>query len=89
MSTKSAKRGHIEYGDVEISDAELSPHAVRRRISIMIPEAVLAHLRRMAEDEDIGYQTMINRILSDATKGEESITTRLERIEKAVTRVTR
>ncbi len=86
MSIKRAKAARIKYGKVEVSDEELSPSAVRRRISILIPEDVLARLRKFATEEGTGYQTLINRILRDATHSEKSIAARLERIERALTK---
>jgi len=82
MSTKSK----IRYGNVEVSDDELAPEAVRRRISIMVPEDVLARLQKRAQREGLPYQTLMNQILRDATRGKNSIAARLERIEKAVRR---
>ena len=84
MSTK-ARQG-IRYGNVEVSDDDLAPDAVRRRISIMVPEDVLARLKTMAGKQGIGYQTLINQILRDSTMGRGSIVARLDRIERAVTR---
>lgn len=81
MSIRKARNAKIEYGSVEISEDAFTPRAVRRRISIMIPEDVLARLRADATAEDMGYQTLINRLLRDATsKG--SLVSRMERIEK-------
>jgi uncharacterized protein (DUF4415 family) len=88
MSIRKRKNARIEYGKVEVSDEELAPRAVRRRISIMIPEDVLGRLNDMAKAEAMGYQTLVNRILREATEGE-SISARLERIERAVMRATR
>ena len=80
MSTKA----NIRYGDVDVTDDDLSPSAVRRRISIMIPEDVLARLRQLAAVEGIGYQTLMNRILREYVLGDQSITSRLDRLERAV-----
>jgi len=55
-----------------------------RRISIMIPVEVLDRLEHLADKEGIGYQTLANRILRDATLGESSMFARLDRLEKAV-----
>jgi len=84
MSTKA--KTEIRYGNVEVSDEDLAPGAVRRRISIMVPEDVLTRLKAMASKEGTGYQTLVNQILRDATMGDRSVVARLERIEKAVTR---
>ena len=86
MSIKKAKDATIRYGNVNVSDKDFSSNAVRRRISIMVPEDILARLRQMASEEETGYQTLINRILHDATAAENSVIARLARIEKAVTR---
>lgn len=84
MNTKN--RPNIRYGNVEISDDELAPSAARRRISIMIPEDVLARLRAMASRDGLGYQTLVNQLLRDATNEDNSVAARLERIEKAISR---
>jgi predicted DNA binding CopG/RHH family protein len=65
MSIKKAKDAEIEFGNVEVTDEDIAPAAVRRRISIMVPEDVLAKLRAAAQEEGIGYQTLINRILKE------------------------
>jgi uncharacterized protein (DUF4415 family) len=77
MSTKSK----MNYGNVEVTDDDIKPEAVRRRISIFIPEDVIMKLTAMAKKEGIGYQTLINRLLHDAVSGD-SVTERLERIER-------
>lgn len=68
MSSKG--NPNIVYGDVELSEEDFAPENVRRRISIMIPEDVLATLRAQAAKEAIGYQTLINQILRKATDGD-------------------
>lgn len=57
----------IEPGQVKIPDDALAPSAVRRRISIMIPEDVLARLRADAAVGGMDLQTLINCILQNAT----------------------
>lgn len=59
-------KNEITFGDVEVSDEDFEPHNVRRRISIMIPEGVLAKLRQIAAAEGKGYQTIANEILREA-----------------------
>ena len=53
----------------------------------MIPEDVLSLLQAMAADKSIGYQTLINQILRDATNGApdaqlQGLREQLNRIEK-------
>ena len=85
MNTK--RKGKIIDGDVEISDDELAPSAVRRRISIMVPEDVLARLKSMADERGIGYQTLANEILRSSTDEKNSVSVRLDRIERALVTV--
>lgn len=58
MSAKKKKKARLE-----VSDRDLEPGAVRRRISIMIPEDVLGRLRAFAAYRNISYQTLVNEIL--------------------------
>lgn len=84
MSIKKAKNARIKYGAVEVSSDDLSPAAVRQRISILIPEDILSRLRKMAKKEGIGYQTLINRLLRDGSAEKNSVVARLDRIERAI-----
>jgi hypothetical protein len=82
MNTK----GKISYGNVEVDDEDLRPSNVRRRISIMIPEDVIAKLTTIGRRENEGYQTVINRILREAVASDDggSVCERLSRVEVAV-----
>lgn len=82
MSIRKAKGAKIKYGKVALPAESFSPSATRLRISIMVPGDVLAKIRGLAAEEGTKYQTLINRILRDATMGERSIKARLERLER-------
>lgn len=69
-------------GDVEMLP-DVKPTA-RLRISIMIPEDVLEDLRKIAADEGLPYQTLINQILRNAVNGVEPVHQQLDRIEKMI-----
>lgn len=79
MNTK----GKISYGEVEVEDEDFEPASVRRRISIMLPEDVIAKLTLMGKREHEGYQTVINRLLREAVSTDDgrSIAERLRRLE--------
>jgi uncharacterized protein (DUF4415 family) len=83
MNTKTKKPPRISYGDVDVPDEAFRPENVRRRISIMIPEDVLALVQSMAREAGLPYQTFINQLLREAVSGD-SIAARLNRIEKAL-----
>ena len=85
----------IEFGDVEVSKADFAPKAVRRRISIMIPEDVLAKLREIGARQGKGYQTVANELLREAAvnqvelgerftiiKGQRQVVKQLEEIQQ-------
>ena len=67
MNTKSK----LTYGTVELDDEDFLPANVRRRISIMIPEDVIAKLTAMGAKTGEGYQTVINRLLREAVSESE------------------
>jgi len=45
--------------------SEVLPVVSKTRITIMLDDDVLEHLRRHAQDEGVGYQTKINASLRD------------------------
>ncbi len=87
MSIKKSRNAKINFGKVEVSDDDFAPSAVRRRISIMIPEDVLEKLRQSANREGIGYQTLINKILRDKVSKSAESTSMNVSISKAQLRV--
>src|SRR5437867_13260478 len=73
------KRRKIDFSDIpEMSDAQLRARrrvgrpplgeVARHLIAIRIDPQVLEDLRDEAKQRDIGYQTLINDILTDHTK---------------------
>jgi uncharacterized protein (DUF4415 family) len=69
----------IDFSDIpEMSDAQLRAmrrvgrptlgEVARELIAIRIDPGVLDHLRKEAEKRDIGYQTLINNILTEHAK---------------------
>ena len=78
-SGASTRRRRIDFSDIpEMSDAQLRAmrrvgrptlgEVARQLIAIRIDPQVLEDLRDEAKQRDIGYQTLINDILTDHTK---------------------
>jgi uncharacterized protein (DUF4415 family) len=83
LKIKPGHEANVKLGDVSIPDEAFAPENVRVAISLKVPSDVLAKLRELAARDGLPYQTLMNRILRDAVSGN-SITERLERIEKAL-----
>jgi len=75
----------MKYGTVDIPEEAFAPANVRRRISIMIPEDVLAKLKELAASEGLPYQTLMNKILHNAIN-KDSMASRLDHIEGLLAR---
>ncbi len=78
-SSASTRRRRIDFSDIpEMSDAQLRAmrrvgrptlgEVARQLIAIRIDPQVLEDLRDEAKQRDIGYQTLINDILTEHTK---------------------
>ncbi len=52
------------------TDARLNPYATRltRRITIRLDEDTLAYFKKLAEDSEIQYQTLINLYLRECAR---------------------
>lgn len=71
----------IKYGKRSVLPPGPIDHSqVKVQISIKMDGDVLRAARRLAEEEGIGYQTLINRALRESLLGEESSEDKMRRI---------
>lgn len=88
MTIKKTKNADIRAGKRDLlKDEDFRAKSIRHRISIVIPEEVLMRFRKMAQEKGLGYQTLINQVLREASLANEGVASfgdRLEKLEKEV-----
>jgi predicted DNA binding CopG/RHH family protein len=87
-----SQKSKMNYGTVELSDDDLDMKKAKIRITTMIDYPIYELLKAEAAEKNIGYQTLLNEILSERffPKSENFSTVRLseEELEEIARRVT-
>ena len=83
MAKNKKTKKDIDYGNVSIPDESFKDENIRVSISLRIRGDVLLALRKRAEEEGIGYQTLINQALYKFVQ-KPSTNSRLIKLETAV-----
>ena len=64
----------------DFSKGKKNPYArqLKRQITIRLDEDTLAYFKKLAEEAEVPYQTLINLFLRDCAKGKKRLTMRWE-----------
>jgi uncharacterized protein (DUF4415 family) len=90
MNIKKTKNADIRSGKRDIlKNEDFEAKNVRHRISIVVPEDVLMRFKQMSQETGLGYQTIMNQVLREASLSRSGVGTvgdRLEKLEREVFR---
>jgi len=84
MKSTKKKSKKIEFGNIEAPQGFDDPKNHKVRVTMWLDGDLLAELRKRAREVGAGYQTYTQKLLRDAVFESESITKRLEKVEKAL-----
>lgn len=84
MKSTKKKSKRISYGTVEAPEGFNDPKNHKVRVTMWMDGDLLMALKKRAEEVGAGYQTLAQKLLRDAVSETESLSQRLERIEKAL-----
>jgi uncharacterized protein (DUF4415 family) len=64
----------------DFSQGKRNPYArrLKRQITIRLDEDTLAYFKRLAEDAEVPYETLINLFLRDCARGKKRLSMRWE-----------
>ena len=81
---KRIKKTEYKYGSVNIPDEAFEPKNQKVRITSWIDGDVLDALKAHAAKTGEGYQTLMNRLLRAAILDDETVESRLAKLEAAI-----
>lgn len=84
MKSTKKKSKRISYGTVEAPEGFNDPKNHKVRVTMWMDGDLLMALKKRAEEVGAGYQTLAQKLLRDAVSETESLSQRLERVEKAL-----
>ena len=84
MNTKTKKKD-IQYGDVEVDlPSTWNSSETKVRITTFLDEDLLIKIKEEAKAQGKKYQSLLNERLREVFMGEESLETRLKKLEEEV-----
>lgn len=84
MNTKTKKKD-IQYGDVEVDlPSTWNSSETKVRITTFLDEDLLVKIKEEAKAQGKKYQSLLNERLREVFMGEESLETRLKKLEEEV-----
>jgi uncharacterized protein (DUF4415 family) len=82
---KRAKQSkNIKHGNVELGPEYLDPKNQKHRVTFWMDGDLKEELLRQANQVGAGYQTYMHKLLRDAVFKHESLTDRVEKLEKVL-----